>query len=207
MFVCKNPCWGLDVFLQVSRDSGEAAGPPLPLHTLWAASLQGAGGLLLSPTPPSHGQRPWETQLPGQSQTTWPGPSLTRQCEEVKGPKAKGVEGCSALPQLFLPSCVWGGSTGALGERTGPSAPRSCPGARSSSRSADAFSQTSPHPPADTDPVSSFGLCRAKFLNLCANDILDRILLCPGGHPVHCRMLSSISGLCALASINPCSKL
>lgn len=47
-----------------------------------------------------------------ESRKTWPGPGIKRQCEEVKGSKAKGGEGCSLLPQLFLPSHRGGDGSG-----------------------------------------------------------------------------------------------
>lgn len=43
-------------------------------------------------------------------------------------------------------------------------------------------------------------LSLAGFLRLCALDLWSRIILGRGGHPVHCRILSSLPGLCSLES-------
>lgn len=43
-------------------------------------------------------------------------------------------------------------------------------------------------------------LSLAGFLRLRALDLWSRIILGRGGHPVHCRILSSLPGLCSLES-------
>ena len=48
------------------------------------------------------------------------------------------------------------------------------------------------------------GYITSRFLNLGTSDMLDQIILCGGGRPVHCRKFSSISGLYTLhASSTP----
>lgn len=47
----------------------------------------------------------------------------------------------------------------------------------------------------DVSPLPNVRNHRAGFLNLDTMDVLDQIVLCDGGCPVHCSMLSSIPDL------------
>lgn len=53
----------------------------------------------------------------------------------------------------------------------------------------------------DLIPVfKAFPILGVAFLNLGTMDILDWMILCYGGCPMHCRMFSSIPGLYLLAA-------